>query len=273
MEIIKARNSGFCFGVKRAMDMVLKEREKRTGRMYTLGPIIHNPQIVQRLMEKDIIPVDDIRQVTEGTVVFRTHGVLKEEEEYARGLGLPVIDATCPFVKRVRKRAIHLHDKGYQVVIVGDGKHPEVKSVLSYLNNDGIVLQNLVPISAKKIGVVSQTTLDKDTFTEVVRGLIGGGEEARIYSTICESTEIRQKEVEELSSAVDVMLIVGGRNSSNTTKLYNLAKRSQPNTHHIETEDEIKPEWFVGANKAGLAGGASTPEDIIDSVARRLNNF
>jgi (E)-4-hydroxy-3-methyl-but-2-enyl pyrophosphate reductase len=273
MEMIRACNSGFCFGVKRAVDMVLEEREKRSGKMYTLGPIIHNPQMVQRLVERDIVPIDDIRQVKEGTVVFRTHGVMKEEEEYARGLGLAVIDATCPFVKRVRKRAIYLHNEGYQVVIVGDEKHPEVKSVLSYLNNDGIVLRNLCSLSAKKIGVVSQTTLDKHTFTKVVQGLIGGAEEVRIYSTICESTEIRQKEVEELSSAVDVMLIVGGKNSSNTTKLFALAKCSQPNTYHIETEEDLNPEWFVGAHKVGLAGGASTPEDIIDSVERRLNNF
>lgn len=273
MEVIRARSSGFCFGVKRAIDMVLAEKKMRPGMIYTMGPIIHNPQIVERLKEQEIIPIDDIDQIKGEIVVFRTHGVMREEEERIRGMGLNVIDTTCPFVKRVRKRAIQLHESGYKVVIVGNADHPEVKSVLSYLNNDGIVLHNSVSLSAKKVGVVSQTTLDKATFAAMVKELVGGVQELRVYNTICESTEIRQKEVARLSSAVDIMLIVGGKNSSNTTKLYSIAKTIQPNAYHVETAEEVKVEWFTGVDKAGLAGGASTPEEIIDLVERRLKNF
>jgi (E)-4-hydroxy-3-methyl-but-2-enyl pyrophosphate reductase len=273
MEIIKTEHSGFCFGVKRAINMVLREREKTRGPIYTIGPIIHNPQMVKMLEEKGVKPVTDIFQVKDGVVVFRTHGIRKEEEEYIKEMNLRAIDATCPFVKRVRKHAHDLEEDGYTVVIVGDKNHPEVKSVLSYLHNGGIVLQKSAPVHTKKIGVVSQTTLDADTFTGVVKGLMEGAREIRIYNTICESTQVRQKEAATLSSAVDVMLIVGGRNSSNTTKLYNIVRKIQPASYHIETEEDLKPEWFTGAKRVGITGGASTPDLIIDLVERRVKNF
>jgi 4-hydroxy-3-methylbut-2-enyl diphosphate reductase len=173
----------------------------------------------------------------------------------------------------VRKRAIFLKKNGYKVVIVGDKNHPEVKSVLSYLDNDGIVLQLPTSIKEKKIGVVSQTTQDKETFFNIVRGLIEGVEELRVYNTICHSTEIRQDEAAILASKVDLMLIVGGKNSSNTAKLYNVVKRVQQNSYHIETEKDIMPGWFSGINKIGITGGASTPDHILDIVERRVKNL
>ncbi|HEY3278065.1 MAG TPA: 4-hydroxy-3-methylbut-2-enyl diphosphate reductase [Syntrophorhabdaceae bacterium] len=273
MEIIKTAHAGFCFGVKRAINMVLREREKTGEPIYTIGPIIHNPQMVRMLQEKGISPVDDVTRIKDGIVVFRTHGIKKEEKAYIREKNLRVIDATCPFVKRVRNHALGLEKEGYTVVIVGDEKHPEVKSVLSYLRNGGIVLQKSAPVRAKKIGVVSQTTLDTDTFTGVARGLMEGAQEIRIYNTICESTQVRQKEAAALSSTVDVMLIVGGKNSSNTTKLYTIVKKIQPGSYHIETEEDLRPEWFTGAKRVGITGGASTPDLIIDLVERRVNSF
>lgn len=273
MEVLKAKNMGFCFGVKRAINMVLKEARKNEGPVYTLGPIIHNPQMVVSLREKGVIPVENVEEIGEGTVVFRTHGVKREEENYIRKLNLKHIDTTCPFVKRVRQRAIYLKRNGYTVIIVGDKNHPEVKSVLSYLDNDGIVLQSPTSVNSRKIGVVSQTTLDKDTFLHVVGGLIEGVEELRAYNTICESTAIRQRDAVELSGKVDVMLIVGGKNSSNTTKLYNTVKKAQPETHHIETVEEINPLWFRGARSVGITGGASTPDFIIEIVERYVKNF
>ena len=273
MKIIKSKHSGFCFGVKRAIGIVEKELRQGGSKLYTIGPIIHNPQMVKMLEEKGAIPVDDISQVKEGVVVFRTHGIRKEEEEYVKERNLKALDATCPFVKRVRKYALYLEKNGYTVVIVGDKNHPEVKSVLSYLHNDGIVLQKPTSVRAKKIGVVSQTTLDAGTFTGVVSGLIEGAEEIRVYNTICESTQVRQKEAAALATAVDAMLVVGGRNSSNTTKLYRIVKEMQPRTYHVETEADIKPEWFSGAKKVGITGGASTPDLIIELVERRVKNF
>ena len=273
METVKKKHASFCFGVKRAVDRVMKEVDKENGAIYTLGPIIHNPQIVEMLKEKGIVPVDDVKNIHEGTVVFRTHGVKKEEEEHIQKKGLESIDVTCPFVKRVRKHAMYLKKHGYQVVIIGDKNHAEVKSVLSYLDNDGIVLQEPCRIEARKIGVVSQTTLDRETFISVVTGLLDGAEEVRVYDTICRSTQIRQQEAAELAGLVDVMLIIGGKNSSNTTKLYKIAKKVQPKTYHIETENDIQSEWFQGARKVGLTGGSSTPDFIIDLVDRRVKNL
>ncbi|MCX8022805.1 MAG: 4-hydroxy-3-methylbut-2-enyl diphosphate reductase [Syntrophorhabdaceae bacterium] len=268
MEVLKTRHIGFCFGVRRAIDMVMAEAEKEKGRIYTLGPIIHNPQMVEMLKEKGIIPIEDLREVREGTVVFRTHGIKKEEEEYIREKGLNFIDATCPFVKRVRKKAMFLEKNRYKVVIVGDREHPEVKSVLSYLHNNGIVLEKPTPIKAKKVGVVSQTTHGRESFFNIVSRLVEEVEELRVYNTICESTETRQKEAASLASMVDIMLIIGGKNSSNTTKLYETVKRENCKAYHIETEAEIDPEWFKGVNKIGITGGTSTPDHILDSVER-----
>jgi len=273
MEIVKSEHSSFCFGVKRAIDRVMKEIERKSHAIYTLGPIIHNPQIVSMLKEKGVIPVDDVTDISDGTVVFRTHGIKKEEEEYIQKRGMESIDVTCPFVKRVRKRAMYLKKHGYQVVIIGDKNHAEVKSVLSYLDNDGIVLQESCRIDARKIGAVSQTTLDRETFTSVVTGLLDGAEEIRVYDTICRSTQVRQQEAVKLAGLVDVMLVIGGKNSSNTTKLYKIAKKVQPKTYHIETDKDLKSDWFRGARKVGLIGGSSTPDFIIDLVDRRVKNL
>jgi (E)-4-hydroxy-3-methyl-but-2-enyl pyrophosphate reductase len=272
-EVIKTKHIGLCFGVNRAVKAVLREAEARGGRIFTLGPLLHNPQMVEMLREKGIEPIDDVFKLEEGTVAFRSHGIRKEEEAYIREKGLRFVDTTCPFVKRVRKHALDLHNNGYKVVIAGDASHPEVKSVLSYLDDDGMVLNNSYAIEAKKIGVVSQTTLDQKTLAEVVRSLTGLAAELRVYNTICESTNIRRREALDLAKRVEAMLIVGGKNSSNTTKLYAAVKLVQPRTYHIETEDEIRPEWLTDLRKVGIAGGASTPLSIIEKVERRVKNF
>jgi 4-hydroxy-3-methylbut-2-enyl diphosphate reductase len=152
VKVLKTNNIGFCFGVKRAVKMVLKEAAATKDTVYTVGPIIHNPQMVNILKEKGVVPVNDVFQIKNGTVVFRTHGIKKDEEEYIRKTGLKIIDTTCPLVKRVRQHAMYLKKMGYTVAIVGDKNHPEVKSVLSYLDNDGIVLQKPAGIDEKKGG-------------------------------------------------------------------------------------------------------------------------
>lgn len=273
IEVIKTKNCGFCFGVRRAVKKVLEERGRTTGPIYTLGPLLHNPQVVQELRSQDILPVSDVRSVEKGMIAYRSHGILKEEEEYIRRQQLSAIDLVCPFVKRVRKCAVLLRKEGYRVVIVGDPEHPEVKSVLSYLDNDGIVLQNPSSIESSKVGVVSQTTQDQATYVDIVQGLVGKAEELRAFNTICDSTRSRKDEAVALAAGVDVMLVVGGRNSANTTKLFHLVKKVQPNSHHIETDEELKPEWFAGVTKAGITGGTSTPDSIIEKVEKRVKNF
>jgi len=273
IEVLKTRHIGFCYGVNRAVSKVLKEAEKRGQRIYTLGPLLHNPQMVRMLEDKGVVAIDDVFKLRKGIVAFRSHGIRKEEEEYIRSSGLEAIDTTCPFVKRVRTHAVYLHRKGYKVVIAGDESHPEVKSVLSYLDNDGMVLHSSFSIEAKKIGVVSQTTLDQETFADVVRSLAGSAGELRVYNTICESTRVRRLEAIDLAKRVDAMVVVGGKNSSNTAKLYAAVKALQPMSIHIEMEDELAPEWFAGAHRVGIAGGASTPDVIIDRVERRVKNL
>jgi 4-hydroxy-3-methylbut-2-enyl diphosphate reductase len=273
IEVTRTKHIGFCFGVDRAVTAVMREAERRGGPVYTLGPLLHNPQMVETLKEKGIEPVEDVFSIDKGVVAFRSHGIRRDEEEYIRAKGLAFIDTTCPFVKRVRKHALYLRKNGYKVVIAGDRLHPEVKSVLSYLDNDGIVFDSSFSFEAKKIGVVSQTTLDQETLSDVVRALAARAEELRVYNTICESTQTRRREAIELAGVSDAMLIVGGKNSSNTTKLFESVRRVQPRAHHVETADEIQPEWFAGVQRIGVAGGASTPDDIIDKVERRVKNL
>lgn len=273
IDVVKTERIGFCFGVRRAVSKVLKEAEKTKRTIYTLGPLLHNPQVVTELEEKGIVPVRDIRDIASGVVAYRSHGIRKEEEAYAREHGLETIDATCPFVKRVRQRATYLEKHGYTVVIVGDEAHPEVASVLSYLDNGGIVIQTPRPIEAKKVGVVSQTTQDIDTLRAVVGSLLEQVEEIRVYNTICESTYWRKREAVGLAKSVEVMLVVGGKSSSNTTKLYEMVKKIQPNSYHIETEGEIKPEWFGGIKTVGITGGTSTPDQMIEKVERLVKNL
>lgn len=273
IDVVKTERIGFCFGVKRAVSKVLKEAEKRKRTIYTLGPLLHNPQVVAKMEEKGIVPVKDIRDVARGIVAYRSHGIRKEEETYVREHGLEAVDATCPFVKRVRQRATLLKKQGYTVVIVGDEAHPEVASVLSYLDNDGIVMQTPRPVKAKKVGVVSQTTQDIETLKAVVAGLLDWVSEIRVYNTICESTYWRKREAAELARNVEAMLVVGGRSSSNTTKLYDMVKKIQPRSYHVETEDEIKPEWLSGVKRVGITGGTSTPDYMIERVERLVKNL
>jgi (E)-4-hydroxy-3-methyl-but-2-enyl pyrophosphate reductase len=273
IEVVRTKNCGFCFGVRKAVKTVLEERSRRSGPIYTLGPLLHNPQVVEELRSQNIIPISCIADMKEGIVAYRSHGILREEEEYISRQGLSALDTVCPFVKRVRTCAMLLRQEGYKVVIVGDPEHPEVKSVLSYLDNDGIVLQNPSSIEAHKVGVVSQTTQDHATYVAIVQTLVGKAEELRAFNTICDSTRLRKDEAVSLARSVDVMLVVGGRNSANTAKLFHLVKQVQPKSYHVETEEELKPEWFTGMVRVGIAGGASTPDSIIEKVERRVNNI
>ena len=273
IEVYKTKNIGFCFGVKRAIKMVLKEAESGNDRIYTIGPIIHNPQMVDMLARKGIKPVGEVKDIEDGVIVFRTHGIKKDEEEFVKQKGLKYIDATCPFVKKVRRHAIMLKKMGYKVVIVGEREHPEVKSVLSYLDNDGIVLQKPESIEFRKIGVVSQTTLEKEYVLDIVKELLKEAKELRFFNTICDNTWIRKQEASDLAGKVDLMLIVGGKNSSNTTKLYETVKKIQPKTYHIETDKDMDRGWFKGIKRIGITGVASTPDFLIDMVERQVKNF
>ncbi len=270
-------SAGFCFGVKRAIDIAIKT-SKQHHDVYTLGPLIHNPQEVKRLEELGIKPVEDIGTISSGTLVYRSHGVTTEEAKNAAEKGLNIIDATCPFVTRSQKLVRTLTKKGFHVVIVGDAKHPEVKSLLSYAMPHQVTVvkspEELPPVwNTKKLAVLAQTTQSMENFKKIISVLLDGAYELAIYNTICDATKIRQDESATLAKMVDLMVVIGGFNSSNTNKLANICKAINPNTYHVEHEDQIKKEMLIGAKKVGITAGASTPIWLIKDVLKRLKEI
>lgn len=274
IEIITAKRAGFCFGVKRAIDITIdKAKEDKEG-LFTLGPIIHNPQVIARLAEEGISPIEiaDIDSRPISSLIIRTHGIPCQVHDTLIDRKIRIIDATCPFVKNAQNYARQLKEAGYQVVILGDRDHPEVKGILSYAGDDAIVLDEHsdMPRLKPKVGVVVQTTQPIEALKKVLSQIIEHAREVKVYNTICNSTALRLKETEEMAKKVDVMIVVGGKNSANTTQLANLCRSMSVTTHHIETEEELQPNWFEGIGKVGITAGASTPDWIIEKVEKRI---
>lgn len=277
MTIIVTKSAGFCFGVKKTVEMALQESAKGED-IYTLGPIIHNPQVVSHLETKNIHAKNSVGDISDGkTVIIRTHGATLDDMNHLKNMQINLIDGTCPFVLRSQRMARRLSEQGYFVVIVGDEKHPEIKGVKSRTGNNSIVINpsaNTFEIpEAKKIAVIAQTTLPEEDFNRVVEALKNHAEELKIVNTICRDTTIRQNEAKRIATQVDVVLVVGGRNSANTKKLARLCSEINPNTHHIESEEEIEPEWVDGKDRVGLATGASTPDWLIERVINKLKEI
>ncbi|GAB4410024.1 MAG: 4-hydroxy-3-methylbut-2-enyl diphosphate reductase [Thermodesulfovibrionales bacterium] len=275
MEIIVAKRAGFCFGVKRAIDIAFGIAEKKQEGIYTFGPIIHNPQVIEKLRAKGIVPTDDIRRDNIKALIIRTHGMPLNLMERASKAGYDIIDATCPFVKKAQHYAKLLREEGYQVVILGDREHPEVKGLMSYAGEDVVVVNSgeELPDIKKKVGIVVQTTQPVEELKKLIGAVIGQSKEVKVYNTICNSTALRLRETEEMAKKVDVMIVVGGKNSANTTQLANLCKSMRIKTYHIETADEIKEAWFEGIERVGVTAGASTPDWIIRGVAERIKDI
>lgn len=276
MEVILAKRAGFCFGVKRATQLAFEAAEKG-GDTFTLGPIIHSPQVVQRLQEMGVQVLKDLEGVSEGTVIIRSHGVTAAELEEAVKKELSVVDATCPFVKKAQEHVRTLSDAGYDVVVVGDSHHPEVQGIVSYAKGRVFVVPSgeeaaSLP-SMSRIGVVAQTTQAFDNLQQVVNVCLRKGSEIRVYNTICDATTVRQEEARELAARVDVMVVIGGFNSANTCRLAELCTEIQPRTHHIETEEELDPAWFQECHTVGVTAGASTPKWLIDRVVERIREM
>ncbi|MFN3480540.1 MAG: 4-hydroxy-3-methylbut-2-enyl diphosphate reductase, partial [Thermodesulfovibrionales bacterium] len=274
-----AKRAGFCFGVKRAVDIAFERSESETEGLYTFGPIIHNPQVIERLSQRGVIPIDNINRDDIKTLIIRTHGIPLTLLEEASKRGYKIIDATCPFVKKAQNYAKLLRDEGHQVIILGDREHPEVKGLVSYAGDDAIVIngKELTHESLRglknKVGVVVQTTQPLDNLKLLIGMLIEHSKELKIYNTICNSTALRLKETEELARKVDIMIVVGGRNSANTTQLANLCRSIPIRTHHIEMAEELREEWFEGISRVGVTAGASTPEWIIREVERKIKDI
>ncbi len=277
MIIEVAEDAGFCYGVQRALNMINKAIE-RGERFDTLGPIIHNPVVVKQLEEKGIKAVNSLDETDKGTIFIRTHGVPPRIIEEARKRGFKVIDATCPIVYNAQLSAKKLYDEGYIVVIVGKKDHPEVEGILGHVNGDALIIDNPAEVSkynfeGKKVGVVVQTTSRFDVFGDVVREILRQAKEVRAINTRCYVTERRQEITAELSRRSDVMIIVGGKNSSNTKRLYEVSRMQGTPSYHIETPDELKPEWFENAERVGISAGASTPPWIVNEVVKKIKSL
>jgi 4-hydroxy-3-methylbut-2-enyl diphosphate reductase len=276
MEIITAKTAGFCFGVKRAIDIAFQiAGEKRKG-VYTLGPIIHNPQVVEKLKEKGIIPIESIRKKKDiKALIIRTHGIPLKLSREISFRGYEIIDATCPFVKKAQYYAKLLSEEGYQVLILGEKNHPEVKSLMSYVDDHVIVVdgKSTLPELKSKVGIVVQTTQTLEALKKVLSDAIVHAKEIKVYNTICSSTALRLKETENMAGKVDVMFVVGGKNSANTTQLTKLCKTLSVPTYHIETSSEIQKGWLKGTKKIGITAGASTPKWIIKDVEKRIRDI
>ena len=263
-QIIIAEEAGACYGVERALELVLSASESVEGPLHTLGPLIHNPLVVKDLEKRGVTVVEDASEVEPGsTLVLRTHGVTPKVKDAALSAGAKVIDAPCPFVLR----------DGYQVLIVGEAGHPEVEGTLGHAES-AVVVGSPEEASqlelSKKVGIVVQTTQSKENLLGVISALVGRTEELRLIDTICEATSGHQGACERLSKRVDVMIVIGGRNSANTTHLADIARKNCPRTHHIERDDELEPSWFDGAELIGVTAGASTPARQIESVRSRI---
>ena len=279
--IIVAQTAGFCFGVRIAVDMA-KQAGEKLGHAYTNGPIIHNKQVVNYLKSIGVEEMQDYSQLKPGdTVIIRSHGVPPKTERMLKELNINVLDATCPFVKKVHDKVKQLVEEGYFVVIIGEEGHPEVIGTLGHLeevDGKGVVVENFEDLVKKvpkrnRIGVVAQTTQSEDFFREAVGYLAENTEELKVFNTICDATSVRQEEVKKIAPEVDVMIIIGGKHSGNTQRLYQISKALNPNTYHIETADELQNQWFENKENIGISAGASTPDWIIQEVVNKIKEI
>lgn len=274
MEIIIAQNSGLCYGVKRALRMAKRTRIQKRGEVSTVGDLIHNPQVIANLEEQGIRSIDDLNRIRRGTVIIRSHGVSPEIYRRLEKKKLELVDATCPIVKRIQKLVAKLAKKEEEIIIVGNEKHPEIKGLIGYSDGKGMILENEKQVKnltfKKKRAVLAQSTQDLFLFKKIAAALIEKTEQLKVFNTICDSTQTRQKSTSKLASSVDTLFIVGGRNSSNTYKLYEISKRILPNTFFIENAEQITPRMLEGAKKIGLSGGASTPPEALQEAVEKI---
>ena len=275
MRVVRARNAGACYGVQRALDMALAAVEGG-GAASTLGPLIHNPQVVADLAARGVRAVEHVEDVHAGSIVIRSHGVTPAVRRAAATRGLPVVDATCPHVARAQKAAAQLGKRLGRVVVVGEAGHPEVEGLVACAREAGAEVfvaacpADLPACLREPVGVVVQTTQTRAALDAVEAALRARGVNPEVKNTICSATSQRQEAAAELAGEVDAIVVVGGRNSSNTTRLADICAASCPRTYHIESPDEVDPAWFAGCESVGVTAGASTPEAHIAAVVARL---
>ncbi len=276
MQIILAAKAGFCSGVKRTLDLANKAAAQY-GKVYTLGPLIHNPQEVKRLEGEGIIPIESLNEAQGFPVLIRSHGVPPKVYEEAAALNIPLIDATCPLVRKVQSLAAELKAAGHNLIIIGDAAHPEVIGISGWAGDKAIIIENCDQAQKlpflENMAVISQTTQTEENFRLIEDILKTKTDFFTIHNTRCGATQIKQKEAMGLAAQVDVMLIIGGKNSSNTKKLAKICGFSGVPTYHLETADDLDFNLIRGKEKVGITAGASTPDWIIEEVIGKMSEF
>ncbi len=278
MKIEKATEMGFCFGVRRAIELT-ERTVKEKGTLESLGPIIHNRQVVEKLTSYGLKVVEVLDDVQGNVVVIPSHGVGPEIVEHLKSRGVQIVDATCPFVRKAQTTAQKLGKETDKVLIFGDSSHPEVKGVLAWAGKKAVATLEVpkFDVPHRHIGVLSQTTQNSDNFSHFLRELIASNladiSELHIFNTICDATTRRQSAALELARKVDIMIVIGGQHSANTRRLAEICNFVGVKTYHIETSEELSPSWFQGKNPVGITAGASTPDWVIDKVISRLNEM
>ncbi|TAL17735.1 4-hydroxy-3-methylbut-2-enyl diphosphate reductase [bacterium] len=276
MEIKIAKAAGFCMGVRRAVEMALDAAHSTGETVYTYGPLIHNPQELDRLRAEGIVPLGEDQPVPNATVIVRAHGVTPQTAEKLRREASLLIDATCPKVEKIHEKIVEYVKKGYRVVIAGDADHPEVAGLLGYAGEDALVVQSPEEIDSlppmKKAVLVAQTTQDEENYKLIRERFLERYEEGEALSTICLATHKRQEDVRRLTSEVEGIIVIGGQNSANTRRLYEIAVSSGVKAWHIETARDLPFDELRGLKKIGLTAGASTPLWVIKEVREALEN-
>lgn len=276
MKVLVAEKCGFCPGVRNAINLAKKTLEKNSV-VYSLGPIIHNEDVVKQLAKSGLHTVPKIENIPGGTVLIRSHGATSAELDEIKQKGLDIVDATCVLVKRVQKIARQLHEEGYHVVIIGDKDHPEVKAVVGSAPEIEVVgnEEDLDKLSnCKKLGLICQTTQSPDFFAQMLAAVARRGfSEMKVINTLCRETMERQQAAVKLCRQVDVMFVLGGLHSANTRKLAELCKKHNPQTFHLQNWQELDKKVLSGKTTAGVTAGASTPDAVIDAFVQNLKTY
>jgi 4-hydroxy-3-methylbut-2-enyl diphosphate reductase len=278
LEVIVSPITGFCFGVKRAMGLIAEGLGDGGRTIYSIGDVIHNPQAVEDLKSRGVIPVSSMDELSKGdTLIIRAHGVMPDLIEEARQRGIELIDTTCPFVQKSQKYVRRMAEEGRKVIIIGDSSHPEVRAISGQAGPDPVIISTIEEAGEVKgierAGVVIQTTLSREKAMRIIRQLEKKIPDLRVHDTICQATVLRREATLELARDVDLVLVVGGKGSSNTKRLFQMCEEEGITARFIETADEIDPSWFRDGDRVGLTTGTSTPDWVIEDVLARLGEI
>lgn len=276
MKLTIAKSAGYCFGVKRAVNMVYQEAEEAKVPVYTYGPIIHNEEVVRDLKQRGVHVVRELKELEnlpKGKIIIRSHGISRREHEAMKACGFEVLDATCPFVLKIHRLVEKYSKEGYRIVIAGNEHHPEVEGILGWVEGQPAYtvtsqedIEKLPLKEGEKVCLVAQTTFNYNKFQDLVEKISKTYYDILVLNTICNATQERQVEARQIASQVDVMIVIGGRNSSNTQKLYEICRRECKHTYYIQTLEDFKPEITGTVRSVGITAGASTPNQIIEEV-------